>query len=485
MKRPPRKYKTVDDVIAKLRSVHGDKYDYSLVELEHRITLICPKHGPWTASRSDIFRGSGCAKCNHESRIGTGITNEQFIEKARAIHGDKYDYSFCNFVGWEKPVDIFCPKHQKHNLVSPANFAITGCGTKCCMYDKVALAKAHTTEKFIEDAIKVHGTRYNYSKVAYINQNEKVEIICQKHGSFWQNPSNHKYGHGCPKCASSFADSSSEIALADSFPLFKRHDRTIIKPKELDLVSHDHKLAIEVNGVYWHSSKFLPSRYHLEKTDEVEAKGYQLLHFWDFEVNEQPDLVKSMIASKLRASNKMHARKCSVLSVDASQARAFEEENHLQGYTGGESVRYGLIYNGILVALMTFGKSRFDKNYDWELIRFCCLQGHTVVGGASKLFKHFLNHHSGSIMSYANRRISSGGLYRALGFREVARTEPNYFWFSLRNGARLSRQKCQKHRLASVLGDRFDAEKTEKENMMENGYVQCFDAGNIKYEYII
>ena len=273
--------------------------------------------------------------------------------------------------------------------------------------------------------------------------------------------------------------------VSNWFPDFDRSNKNLISPKELDLVSHENKLAIEINGCYWHSTKYKTPNYHLDKTNSVEEKGYQLLHFWDYEISETPELVKSMISAKLGLNKRVYARACTIVFVPAEQTRMFEQANHIQGAASGESVRIGLVYENMLVALMTFGKSRFDKKYDWELIRFCCLVGHNVVGGASRLFRHFLKHHHGSVMSYANRRISHGKLYETLGFAEVSRTQPNYFWFSLATGDRLTRQKCQKHKLSKLLGDNFNPNETEKQNMERNRYVQCFDCGNIKYEYTI
>ena len=464
------KYNTVNDVINKLNLVHGDKYDYSKVTLDKKITIICPVHGEWTASRSDIFRGSGCKKCYYENK--KSISTEQFIERAMRIHGVKYEYSNVNFVNWKTNVDIICNTHKCITSVRPANF-LSGLVPKCCK----TYRSGDTKNQFISKAKLAHGDKYDYTLVEYTNQNTKVNIICRAHGTFTQTPTNHKAGHGCPKCANVFSNSKVEMLLSTEFDIFDRHDRTLISPKELDLVSHDHKLAIEVNGCYWHSTKFLDKNYHLDKTNAVEEKGYQLLHFWDYEINDRPELVKSMIASKLGLNRTIYARKCSIISLTATQSKMFSQKNHIQGAASGESVIYGLLYDNNVVSIMSFGISRFDKNYDWELIRFCNIMGTNVIGGASKLFKHFLVHHRGSIMSYANRRISNGNLYKQLGFKEVSRTKPNYFWLSLSSGEKLTRQKCQKHKLPKLLGAKFNPAETEKQNMERNGYVQCLIVG--------
>ena len=128
---------------------------------------------------------------------------------------------------------------------------------------------------------------------------------------------------------------------------------------------------------------------------------------------------------------------------------------------------------------MTFGKPRFNKNHDWELIRFASKLGIHVVGGASKLLAHFRKSHSGSVVSYADRRYSDGNLYEKLGFKKAGVSKPNY-WYVKKN-SRLSRYACQKHKLQAVLGDGFDPNLSEEENMYMNGWTRYHDCGNLVY----
>jgi hypothetical protein len=128
---------------------------------------------------------------------------------------------------------------------------------------------------------------------------------------------------------------------------------------------------------------------------------------------------------------------------------------------------------------MTFGKPRFNKGYDWELIRYCNVLDTTIVGGASKLLKHFINNHSGSILSYANREHSNGKLYEALGFNLINESQPSYQW--VKGSTLLKRYQTQKHKLQSLLGESFDPLKTESENMFNNGYRRIWDCGNLVF----
>ena len=133
---------------------------------------------------------------------------------------------------------------------------------------------------------------------------------------------------------------------------------------------------------------------------------------------------------------------------------------------------------------MTFSKPRFNKNYDYELIRFCNKLNTSVIGSASKLFNYFIkNYNPKSIISYANRRFSNGSIYETLGFKFLRKTEPNYFYFKRNVGILMSRNQFQKHKLKDKL-DIYNPELSEQENMFNNDYRRIYDCGNLVYEYI-
>jgi len=253
--------------------------------------------------------------------------------------------------------------------------------------------------------------------------------------------------------------------------------RSIINPLELDMYLPDYKLAIEYDGAYYHSEQFKPEGYHIFKTSECEKHGIQLLHIFDF---EDIEIWKSIISGKLKKNTKIFARKCTVKELSFNEAKMFLEENHLQGSCPSK-YRYGLFYNGELVQVMTFGVPRFNKRYDFELLRLASKKFTSVVGGASKLLKFFRDSHTGSIISYANRRFSLGDVYRKLGFRQLGITNVNYFYAG--HNEVLTRYQCQKHKLKDLL-ENFDPSKTESENMRLNGYFKVFDCGNLIFSLI-
>ena len=259
--------------------------------------------------------------------------------------------------------------------------------------------------------------------------------------------------------------------------------RTIISPLELDIYIPEKDIAIEFDGLYWHSENSckLDANYHLHKTELCEEKGIQLIHVFENEWLTKQPIVKSRIKNLLGVYDKtVFARKCTVKEVDSVVSRQFQDENHIQGAVNAK-VNLGLFFNEELISLMTFGKCRFDKKHEWELLRFCNKLGYHVPGGAGKLLKHFeRNFHPKSLVSYADRRWSKGKLYEALGFKLDHISPPNYwYWKNIENLQ--SRIKFQKHKLKNLL-EKFDESKSEVENMKDNGYHRIYDCGNLVFE---
>ena len=265
--------------------------------------------------------------------------------------------------------------------------------------------------------------------------------------------------------------------LTDNKIDHETNTRKIISPLELDIFIPSKNLAIEINGVYWHSELQGKDRhYHLNKTLECEKKGIQLLHFWDVEVEQKWDIVSSMILSKCGIYEKrIGARCCKVKEVLNQEEREFLKQNHLQGYRPS-TICYGLYFQDELMSLMSFGKPRFNKRVDWELLRFCNKLNTQVLGGASKLFAR---RPKCSIISYSDRRYSQGHLYTQLGMILKQENSPSY---SYTDDYKVfyNRVKFQKHKLSKFF-EMFDPSITEWENMKMNGYDRIWDCGTISF----
>ena len=193
---------TTDEFIEKARKVHGDKYDYSEVDYQgnkKKVKIICPTHGIFLKTPNDHLSGVGCRDCTSEERVKKQTKSlEDFIQDARKVHGDKYDYSEVNYQGSKVDVEIICPTHGIF-LKKPLNH-LSGQGCQKCSKEELRKKRTKSTEDFIQDARKVHGDKYDYSEVDYQGNNKKVKIICPTHGSFPQTPSVHLGGSGCDTC---------------------------------------------------------------------------------------------------------------------------------------------------------------------------------------------------------------------------------------------------------------------------------------------
>jgi len=205
---------TTEQFIEKAREVHGDKYDYSMVEYIHsktKVKVICHEHGEFEQIPNSHLQGAGCIKCSRK------INNkEQFVERARKVHGDKYDYSLVEYIHYNIKVKIICPEHGEFKQNSVNHLRGHAC-KKCTLYKRT-----RTAEQFIEKAREVHGDKYDYSMVEYIHSDTKVKIICPQHGEFEQIPNSHLQGAGCNDC-SEYSNWYNRAKRSKAFESFKAY----------------------------------------------------------------------------------------------------------------------------------------------------------------------------------------------------------------------------------------------------------------------
>jgi len=305
-----------------------------------------------------------------------------------------------------------------------------------------------------------------------------------------------KHGLRCPHCHPK-RESKIELKICnwlDEIGIkFLRNDRKTFG-FEVDILIPDKKLCIELDGVLWHS--FGHSKYHyinnadrednnvhLRKKIVAENAGYSLLRFTDIEIQNQKkfEIIKSIILVKLCMAEKIYARCCSTREIDSVELSQFLEENHLIGKLNS-SKKFGLFFNDILVQVIGFGKPRFAKDHDWELYRLCTAKNTLVVGGFSKLLKYATNNGvRGKINSFVDRRFSEGCGYESVGFERIRSTPPNYFYWHQKDGSVVKRYEAQKHKLQKLLGNEFDPNKTETDNMYDVGFRKFYDCGNWVY----
>ena len=318
------------------------------------------------------------------------------------------------------------------------------------------------------------------SKDSYIND-DIYSFKCLICGNEFESDGTN-YQHVTCKCRKNVSLLELELVewLKSLNILIEHSNKNIIYPLELDIYLPDYKLGIEFDGIWWHSENAGTDRnYHLDKTIRCNIKGIQLIHVFENEWLNQQDIVKSIILSKLgRYDRKIYARQCKIKELLDSEYKSFMELNHIQGHVPAK-YRYGLYYNDELVHVCSFGKSRFKKG-EIELIRSCSLINTQVVGGFDKLIRYFVSEYKPEVLiSYVDRRYFDGHGYK--NWKLIGDTKPNY-WYIKKNGNMIleSRMKYQKHKLFRLL-DKYDSDKSEYENMCDNGYLRIWDCGNLKF----
>jgi len=193
------KHKTTEDIIKEFREIHGDAFDYSLVDYKDSNTpveIICNSCGYRFSQRPSkhlrIPKGR-CLKCKRNPRI---LTDEEIINDLNIIHNNKYSYPNFKYSKTTDNILVMCPEHGEFEITYGSHKSGAGC-------QKCAKVYSYTTEEFIEKVSYVHDFKYDYSQFVYVNGKTKSTIICPKHGPWQQKPSDHMQGYGCPVCCSS------------------------------------------------------------------------------------------------------------------------------------------------------------------------------------------------------------------------------------------------------------------------------------------
>lgn len=251
---------------------------------------------------------------------------------------------------------------------------------------------------------------------------------------------------------------------------------------EVDIWLEEFNLGIDFHGLYWHSDLFKDRSYHQRKSQFFSQKGIVLVQIFENEWKYKQDIVKSIILNKLGCvGSKIYARQCKIREISNTEAKLFLIANHLQANCPS-SVRIGLYYKEELVSLATFGKSRYRSDTEYELLRFVNKTNTSITGGFGRIVAYFCKNYSTSLISYVDLRYFDGRIYLKNGFECIGTSKPNYFYFKSNDLELLSRIQFQKHKLKDKLSI-FDPQLSEYENMLQNGYLRIFDAGNLKLVY--
>ena len=473
--------------LKKLKLVHGDKYltdKVKYVNNKTKVILTCKVHGDFEARPDSLLSGCGCPKCGDESRKEKLTSNtDEFIAKAKLVHGDKYTYENVVYKSWNEKVSVTCPIHGDF-LITP-NHLLGGEGCKQCGIENRAKSRSLGIDALQNKSNDVHNGKYKVISQSYVNAKNGVEFECPIHGKFVQTPDSHLAGHGCPKCGNQMSKAEDEICsfiggmIGDSNII--RNDRDILDGYEIDIYIPDYKLGIEFNGLHWHTENFGKDRnYHLNKTDKGLSKGIYVIQIFEDEWIEHKDIVLEKIRHFLGKSKckVIGARKCTIKEVSKDDAKVFLNTYHIQGFVSS-TVYLGAYYGNELVGVMTFLK---EKEGMWNLTRFATNTNYSLPGLANKLFKYFTKEYNESIVevkSFLDRRWSFGktNVYEKMGFKLVEIEKPDYRYVV--GNKRMHKFGFRKQRLNKLYG--LPLSMTEKEMCEKLGFERIWDCGLYKY----
>jgi Zn finger protein HypA/HybF involved in hydrogenase expression len=299
---------THEAFIAKCVELHGNNYDYSKVVYTvstDKVIITCKIHGDFEQQANSHVRGNGCPLCGRTKRK---LTTSEFIRRSIEIHGDIYDYSKVKYETFYVPVILKCPVHGDFEIKPANHLGSSGCMS--CGHQKTGDAFRFSQDTFIQRAVKAHGDKYDYSKVNYINNMVKVEILCKQHNlTFWQSPQKHWIGQQCPKCSHHkkysndavawlkvmevlYSTSIQHVENGGEYRIPKTRYKADGYSKELNIVFEYYGNAFHGNPeVYDRDKVFIKSHktygemydYTLQREDEIKALGFHLVTIWEKE----------------------------------------------------------------------------------------------------------------------------------------------------------------------------------------------------------
>lgn len=405
------------------------------------------------------------------------------IEEAKRVHNNCYSYEKVTIDNFKKNYwTITCPIHGDFQQLKKEHLR----GHKCfnCYRDSISFNYEIFVKNFIKnDAITIEKDDYKgYTKLS--------RFKCKKHGYFYSIPENlvsRGLEKGCKKCFSNKSLWEEEIynfLISMGINDLERNKKIKFDNFvfEIDIYSPSKNIGIECNGLYWHSDIFVEKNYHINKTNICEKIGIKLVQIFEDEWTFKRSIVQTILCNLFGiATRGDHARSLNLIRLTESEAKKFYDKFHIQGWCRSSLSIGAFSKNGDLVGCMSFSNKRpgigsKTNSKIIELTRYAT-DGKIYPGLASKLFKFYLRnfHEDGDIISYADRRFYSGGVYKILGFEEKRKTGPNY-WYIV-NNKRYHRFNYSKWRLIKIFGSEV-TNFSEKEIMTGFGLPKIYDCGH-------
>ncbi len=485
----------------KFVSDYKGQYDFSksvYAGKNNKVMYICPVHGEKWSDAKNMMRGALCQDCMFEARKGkTRITQSIMLKRFHDVHGDRFDYSQAKYVSQQTLIAIVCKRHGVFYQKPEYHWSGAKC-PDCYHEDERGVKFKHTIETVANRLHEIYGDLFEILSKNYINSKEQIEVRCKKHNQVCFTTTNNLLSNNNPCSKCNHTRSDQEDAISNFLSIFvdvEQRNRTVLKPKELDIYLPNKKLAIEYCGMYWHShgdvdSESKDKNKHFYKYAACRDLGIRLLTIYQSEWLERPKPIKRLLRNAIgKSKGKLMARKCELKKVLHQDSVDFYEKYHPQGGSGnGEN--YGLYWNGKLVACMRFNFGINDRGASkrtWTLSRYATRVN--VSGGASKLFKAFIDEHAPrEVKSFSDNRYFSGQMYAQLGFDLEEDSKPDYQVWSARLGIkskshyqrRSIQQRLVDHGFCETYDHRLDA-RTEREMTYIMGARRIYDCGKKRW----
>lgn len=532
------------EFIKRAKEIHGDKYDYSLVDYKtckDRVEIICNTCGNHFTQTPDnhINLKRGCPTCGAEKskkaanarkgerregwthphknkKLGANCalrcTTEEWIKKVLERHPDnaeKYDYSHVVYKTSEDKVKILCKTCGRVMYQKPQKH-LQGQGCKTCAARAVSANKVPSFQEIVKRCLEAHGDHYEYFEDSYVNSTTPMKILHKKCGSiFMQRPEFHYgKGQGCPRCCHNQSTGEKDVlsfikgvysgVVEENAWVLENFKDPSKRKMELDIYLPELKLAVEYNGVFWHSVDRKGKGYHIQKRKACEKQGIRMLSIWecDWQDSRKRPIIERYLKNALGVKDEktVYARKCTIKDVDNKTYRDFMDKNHIQGYATAKEVKKGLFTaDGELVACMSF---KILKNKDqkvtpfvmWDMVRYAT--SCNVPGGRSKLFKHIQKEFKmDHVQSFLDRDYFTGVSYKEEDGWVLAEDDQVSISFWSYRGGRMSRQAWWKSNIPETLKrlgldeSLYDPEKTQEWNAKNAGCHILENSGNSRFEW--
>lgn len=478
----------IHEFLEKSRNMHGNKYDYSLVsnykDSKSVVSIICRLHGPFQQVATAHVQGRGCQKCGEDAgKDVCRMSLKDFILKAKNVHGNTYDYSEVDYIKSTLPVKIKCLACDSYFLQRPDAHTNQKQGCPDCGKAKSIITRTDTLDAFIKKATQIHQEKYDYRKAVYVNSQTKIIIDCHIHGEFRQIPAAHLNGQGCPACSGSAGENSVADFLATLNTDIKRRDRSLFPGQhEVDFYLPDHCLAVEYNGLFWHSATMVNysrdmhwvENHQLEKLNICMSKGVSLLHIYEDEWLDNRQAVEELLRWYIFP-------KCSVadeeLLIKREEGEAIDFFNTYHLFKAPtESQCYYVVKNqkeSIAAIAISIDKQTCN------IARFLEKSPHT--GCLSILLGRIIEEypHLTSVTYTADRRLDNGVSFSTVGFNIVSHSRPTYQYTNNRA------QRFSLEDLVKKFPDKYNPNLSERENCHNLGFYQIFNCGLTKWELIL